>query len=98
MTWLRLYRATRDASAANARDTEEWAFIREIEKISWYELDGMDIEDFMNIARNSAGGRDLAPQHVKASLKDWEAPLSLRNKVARFFALRGIHPPVSAKT
>lgn len=87
-----------DASAANARDAEEWAFIREIEKISWYELDGMDIEDFMNIARNSAGGQDLAPQHVKESLKNWEAPLSLRSKVARFFALRGIHPPVLAKT
>ncbi|KIK44978.1 hypothetical protein CY34DRAFT_802053 [Suillus luteus UH-Slu-Lm8-n1] len=77
-----------DASTTTIRDAEEWAFIREIEKISWYELDGADIEDFMTLARQSAGGRDPTPQHVKASLKDWDAPLSVRNKVARFFALR----------
>ncbi|KAG1763967.1 hypothetical protein EDD22DRAFT_846163 [Suillus occidentalis] len=121
--WLQLFgrddlaaalSSSEDASTATARDAEEWAFIREIEKISWYELDGnvmsdigwrdavlmvltgADIEDFMALARNSAGGRDPTPQHVKASLKDWDAPLSLRNKVARYLALRDIHPPVLA--
>ncbi|KIK31705.1 hypothetical protein CY34DRAFT_814547 [Suillus luteus UH-Slu-Lm8-n1] len=51
-------------------------------------LIGADIEDFMILARHSAGSRDPTPQHVKASLKDWDAPLSVRSKVARFFALR----------
>ncbi|KAG1762620.1 hypothetical protein EDD22DRAFT_1050553 [Suillus occidentalis] len=108
--WLQLFgredlaatlSSSEDASAAKVtrRDAEEWAFIREIEKISWYELNGADMEDFMNLARSSAGGRDLTPQHcVKASLKDWEAPLSVRSKVARFFALREIRPPVLDKT
>ncbi|KIK46520.1 hypothetical protein CY34DRAFT_800375 [Suillus luteus UH-Slu-Lm8-n1] len=105
--WLQLFgredlaailSSSEDPSAANVRDAEDWTFIREIEKISWYELDGADMEDFMNLARSSAGGRDPTPQHVKASLKDWEAPLPVRSKVARFFALREIRPPVLAKT
>ncbi|KAG1758556.1 hypothetical protein EDD22DRAFT_956747 [Suillus occidentalis] len=49
---------------------------------------GADMEDFMILARSSAGGHDPTPQHVKAFLKDWGAPLSVRSKVARFFALR----------
>ncbi|KIK35840.1 hypothetical protein CY34DRAFT_16779 [Suillus luteus UH-Slu-Lm8-n1] len=43
------------APAAAVRDTEAWTFIQEIEKISWYELDGVDIQDFMNLARGLAG-------------------------------------------
>ncbi|KIK48202.1 hypothetical protein CY34DRAFT_734881 [Suillus luteus UH-Slu-Lm8-n1] len=42
------------ASAATVKDREAWTFIREIEKISWYELDGADIENFMNLARSLA--------------------------------------------
>ncbi|KAG1759852.1 hypothetical protein EDD22DRAFT_971423 [Suillus occidentalis] len=76
-----------DASTATVGDAEGRAFIREIEEVSWYELDGADIEDFMALAQQSAGGRDPT-QYVKASLKDWDAPLSVGSKVARFFALR----------
>ncbi|KAG1740081.1 hypothetical protein EDD22DRAFT_1008251 [Suillus occidentalis] len=86
--------SSKDASAIIVWDVEEWTFIREIEKISWYELDGTDIKDFMNLVRSSAEGHNPTPQHMKASLKDWGVPLSVWSKVARFFALHEIHPPV----
>ncbi|KAG2745854.1 hypothetical protein P692DRAFT_20740494 [Suillus brevipes Sb2] len=85
--------SSEDASTATVRDAKDWAFIREIEKISWYELDGTDIEDFMNLARSSAEEQNPTPQHVKSILKDWGMCLSVRSRVARFFALRRIHSP-----
>ncbi|KAG1751671.1 hypothetical protein EDD22DRAFT_850735 [Suillus occidentalis] len=81
------------AFAATVKDRETWTFIREIEKISWYELDGADIENFMNLARSLAEGQNPTPQHVMATLKEWGVPLSVRSKVARFFALREMDYP-----
>jgi hypothetical protein len=51
---------------------------------------GADIENFMNLARRLAEyrGQNPTPQHVMAALKKWGVPLSVRSKVARFFALR----------
>ncbi|KIK32854.1 hypothetical protein CY34DRAFT_18756 [Suillus luteus UH-Slu-Lm8-n1] len=101
--WLQLFgrddlestlSSSEDASAATVRDAEAWTFIREIEKISWYELDGVDIQDFMNLARGLAEGQNPTPQHVTATLKEWGAPLPVRSKVARFFALREMQPPL----
>ncbi|KAG1763935.1 hypothetical protein EDD22DRAFT_472176 [Suillus occidentalis] len=102
--WLQLFgrddlaatlSSSEDASTTPAWDVEEWTFIREIEKISWYELDGTDIEDFMNLARSSAEEQNPTPQHVKSILKEWEVPLSVQTRVARFFALRKIPSPRS---
>lgn len=73
------------ASVPNVRDIEMWTFLREIAEISWYNLDGADIENFTSLARNFAEGQDLTLQHVKAVLKAQAVPLSLRSKVARFF-------------
>ncbi|KIK37156.1 hypothetical protein CY34DRAFT_15904 [Suillus luteus UH-Slu-Lm8-n1] len=73
--------SSEDASAPTARDRDAWTFIWEIEKISWYELNGADIVDFMNLARSLARGHSPTPQHVKASLKEWGARLSVRRKV-----------------
>ncbi|KIK39227.1 hypothetical protein CY34DRAFT_14517 [Suillus luteus UH-Slu-Lm8-n1] len=83
--WLKLF--GREDLAATVSSSEDASALI---------LDGADIEDFMNLARGSAGGCDPTPQHVKASLKEWEVPLSIRSKVARFFALREIHPPILA--
>ncbi|KAG2143404.1 uncharacterized protein EDB93DRAFT_1252007 [Suillus bovinus] len=80
------------ASVPAEKDTEVWTFLREIEKISWYELDGVDIDNFMRLAQTVAGGQGPTPQDVKKHLKVWGVPLSVRSKVARFFALRDMHP------
>lgn len=72
------------AAVLASRDTKTWAFLKEIEEISWYELDGADIEDFMDCARKSSGDQDPTPQHVRAALEVWGAPLPLRRKVALF--------------
>ncbi|KAG2754658.1 hypothetical protein P692DRAFT_20109319 [Suillus brevipes Sb2] len=95
--WLQLFgrddlaatlSSSEHASATTAKDREARSFIWEIEKISWYELDGADIENFMNLARRLAEGQNPTPQHAMAALKKWGVPLSVRSKVARFFALR----------
>ncbi|KAG2046554.1 hypothetical protein BDR06DRAFT_1025472 [Suillus hirtellus] len=85
------------ASVPSVRDTEALTFLREIEKISWYELDGADIENFMDLARSLSGGRDPTPHDVKEYVKVWGVPLSVRSKVARFFALHDMHPPHLAR-
>ncbi|KAG1816863.1 uncharacterized protein BJ212DRAFT_1480720 [Suillus subaureus] len=72
------------ASGLTVRDTKTRTFLEEIEEISWYKLNGADIEDFMTCARHSSGEQDPTPQHVKVALEAWEAPLPLRRKVARF--------------
>ncbi|KAG2135395.1 uncharacterized protein EDB93DRAFT_827508 [Suillus bovinus] len=92
------YSSGEPSSVPTVMDTEVWTFIREIEKISWYELNGVDIQNFMDEARDSglAEGRDPTPQDVKKSIKSHEVPLPVRSKIARFFALREMDPPDSA--
>ncbi|KAG2133235.1 uncharacterized protein EDB93DRAFT_885842 [Suillus bovinus] len=91
--WLQLFGRDDLAAAissgkdATEQDTKAWTFLREIEKISWYKLDGVDIDSFMALAQNLAGGQGATPQDVKKYLKVWGVPLSARSKVARFFAL-----------
>ncbi|KAG1873848.1 hypothetical protein F4604DRAFT_1925426 [Suillus subluteus] len=80
------FSSSEHASVLTVRDTKTWAFLKEIEEISWYELDGADIKDFMNCARKSAGEQDPTPRHVKAALEVWGAPLPLRRKAAQFLA------------
>ncbi|KAG2109708.1 uncharacterized protein F5147DRAFT_692050 [Suillus discolor] len=84
--------SSKHASVPTVRDTEVCAFLREIEKISWYELDASDIQDFMNMARRLAGEQDPTPQHVRECLRLWDVPLSVRSKVVRFLALHEMHP------
>ncbi|KAG1874172.1 hypothetical protein C8R48DRAFT_769563 [Suillus tomentosus] len=83
--------STKRAPTPTVRDAEVCAFLREIEKISWYELDGSDIQDFMNMARRLAGEQDPTPQHVRECLRLWDVPLSVRSKVVRFLALREMY-------
>ncbi|KIK36665.1 hypothetical protein CY34DRAFT_499217 [Suillus luteus UH-Slu-Lm8-n1] len=101
--WLQLFgrddlaatlSSSEHASAATVKDREAWTFIREIEKISWYELNGADIENFMNLARSLAEGQNPTTQHVTATLKGWGVSLPVRSKIARFFALREMQPPL----
>ncbi|KAG1788654.1 uncharacterized protein HD556DRAFT_1447686 [Suillus plorans] len=100
--WLQLFgrdylaetiSSSKHASVPTVRDTEALTFLRETVKISWYELDGMDIETVMKLARISAGAN---PQEVKEYLKAWGVLLSVQSRVARFFALREMHASDSA--
>ncbi|KAG1785267.1 uncharacterized protein HD556DRAFT_1423476 [Suillus plorans] len=76
------------ASVPTVRDPETQTFLREIEKISWYELDGLQIKNYLDTARSFPGRQNLTPQDMKEYLKAWNVPLSVRHKVSRFFALR----------
>ncbi|KAG1788936.1 uncharacterized protein HD556DRAFT_1311685 [Suillus plorans] len=86
----------KDASVPIGRDTETVTFLREIEKISWYELDGTDIDTIMDFARSLAEEQKPTPQEIKEYIKAWGVPISMRSKVARFFALREMQAPDSA--
>ncbi|KAG2148085.1 hypothetical protein DEU56DRAFT_784038 [Suillus clintonianus] len=100
--WLQLFRKDESAAtssgsedtldSSSARDMESLTFLREIEKISWYKLDGTEIEEFMNWARDMAHytGEDPSPYHLEASIKAMGVRLSLRRKFARFLALRAM--------
>ncbi|KAG1899061.1 uncharacterized protein F5891DRAFT_1190253 [Suillus fuscotomentosus] len=76
---------TKHAFRPTARDTEALTFLREIVKISWYELDGMDIETVMKLTRISAGEQEPTLQEVKEYLKAWGVPLSVQSRVAQSF-------------
>ncbi|KAG2101105.1 uncharacterized protein F5147DRAFT_709760 [Suillus discolor] len=76
------------ASAPTVRDRKAQAFLREIEKISRYELDGVQIENCLDSARTIAGRQNITPQDMKKYLKGWDVPPYVCSTMSRFFALR----------